>query len=82
MSTKEREKAIATGASRGIGPAIVQRLAADRFNIIINSAWLNTLRFSQTAATLIATAVFLLDALTSLDIAIAVLYVLVVLLSL
>ncbi|UXN58539.1 ATP-binding protein [Phyllobacterium zundukense] len=82
MSTKERETAIETGASRGIGTAIVQWLAAERFNTIINFACLNTLRFSRTAAAIIAAAVFMLDTLTSLDIAIAVLYVLVVLLSL
>ncbi|MBB3149917.1 hypothetical protein FHS21_006374, partial [Phyllobacterium trifolii] len=82
MSTKERETAIVTGASRGIEAAIAPRLASDRFSVIMNFAFLNTLRFSRTAAAIIAAAVFLLDTLTSLDIAIAVLYVLVVLLSL
>ncbi|CAN7211136.1 ATP-binding protein [Phyllobacterium sp. LjRoot231] len=82
MSTDERKTAIVTGAPRGIGAAIAQRLASHGFNIIINFACLNTSRFSRPAAALIAAAVFLLDTLTTLDIAIAVLYVLVVLLSL
>ncbi|RCW77771.1 hypothetical protein, partial [Phyllobacterium bourgognense] len=77
MSANETRTAVVT---QDLGPAIVQRLAADRFNIIINSACQS--KFLRPAAALIATAVFLLDALTSLDIAIAVLYVLVVLLSL
>jgi two-component system, LuxR family, sensor kinase FixL len=77
MSTNETGTAVVT---QGPGAAIAQWLAADRFNVIINSACQS--KFLRPAAAIIAAVVFLLDALTSLDIAIAVLYVLVVLLSL
>jgi two-component system sensor kinase FixL len=77
MSTNGRKSAVVT---QGLGAAIAQYLAADRFNALINSA--SQSKFLRPAAAIIAAVVFLLDALTSLDIAIAVLYVLVVLLSL
>ncbi|MBZ9605733.1 sensor histidine kinase [Phyllobacterium chamaecytisi] len=77
MSTNGRKSAV---VAQGLGAAIAQYLAADRFNVLINSA--SQSKFLRTAAAIIAAVVFLLDALTSLDIAIAVLYVLVVLLSL
>lgn len=38
MSYKDRKAAIVTGAARGIGAAIAQRLASDGFGVVINYA--------------------------------------------